>query len=32
VKGRFVARMCVLSFRTHQDRIDAAIDDIRASL
>jgi aromatic-L-amino-acid decarboxylase len=32
VKGRFLARMCVLSFRTHKDRIDAAIDDIRTSL
>jgi aromatic-L-amino-acid decarboxylase len=32
VRGRFLIRMCVLSFRTHTDRIDAAIDDIRASL
>jgi aromatic-L-amino-acid/L-tryptophan decarboxylase len=32
VKGRFLIRMCVLSFRTHEDRIDAAIDDVRASL
>jgi aromatic-L-amino-acid decarboxylase len=32
VKGRFVIRICVLSFRTHQDRIDAAIEDIRAAI
>jgi aromatic-L-amino-acid/L-tryptophan decarboxylase len=32
VRGRFVIRMCVLSFRTHRDRIEAAIDDVRASL
>jgi aromatic-L-amino-acid decarboxylase len=28
VHGRFVARMCILSFRTHQDRIDAALEDV----
>ena len=32
VRGRFMIRMCVLSFRTHEDRVDAAIDDVRASL
>ena len=32
VKGRFVIRICVLSFRTHQDRMEAAIEDLRASL
>jgi aromatic-L-amino-acid decarboxylase len=32
VHGRFVVRMCVLSFRTHQDRLEAAVDDIRTSL
>ncbi len=32
VKGRFLIRMCVLAFRTHRDRMEAAIDDIRASL
>lgn len=30
VHGRFLARMCILSFRTHQDRIDTAIEDVRA--
>ncbi|MBI4879905.1 MAG: aminotransferase class I/II-fold pyridoxal phosphate-dependent enzyme [Planctomycetes bacterium] len=29
VKGRFTQRICVLSFRTHQDRLDEAIDLIR---
>lgn len=32
VKGRFVIRICVLSFRTHEDRIDAAIEDIATSM
>jgi aromatic-L-amino-acid decarboxylase len=32
VKGRFVIRMCVLSFRTHRDRMEAALEDVRASL
>ncbi|MDC0666713.1 pyridoxal phosphate-dependent decarboxylase family protein [Nannocystis radixulma] len=32
VRGRFVLRVCVLSFRTHRDRIDAALADIRAAL
>jgi aromatic-L-amino-acid decarboxylase len=32
VGGRFVLRMCILSFRTHRDRIEAALEDIRASL
>jgi aromatic-L-amino-acid decarboxylase len=32
VEGRFLLRMCILSFRTHRDRIDAALDDVRASL
>jgi aromatic-L-amino-acid decarboxylase len=32
VKGRFLIRMCVLSFRTHRDRVEAAIDDVRAAL
>jgi len=30
--GRYVLRMCVLSFRTHEDRIQAAIEDIEASI
>jgi len=29
--GRFVIRICVLSFRTHQDRVDEALDLIRAA-
>jgi aromatic-L-amino-acid decarboxylase len=32
VKGRFLIRMCVLSFRTHEERMAAAIEDVRASL
>ena len=32
VRGRFVLRICVLSFRTHRDRIDAALADVRAAL
>ena len=30
--GRFLGRVCVLSFRTHRDRMEAAIEDVRASL
>lgn len=29
--NRFVIRICVLSFRTHMDRMQAAIEDIRAA-
>jgi aromatic-L-amino-acid decarboxylase len=29
--GRFLLRICVLSFRTHQDRMTAALEDIRAA-
>jgi aromatic-L-amino-acid/L-tryptophan decarboxylase len=32
VHGRFVIRICVLSFRTHADRIEMAIDDIRDAM
>ena len=32
VQGRFVGRACILSFRTHQDRIDALVDDLRAAI
>jgi aromatic-L-amino-acid decarboxylase len=32
VQGRFVIRMCVLSFRTHKDRMEAAIEDVRQGL
>jgi aromatic-L-amino-acid decarboxylase len=30
-KGAFHLRICVLSFRTHLDRMEAALDDIRAA-
>jgi aromatic-L-amino-acid decarboxylase len=30
--GRFVLRICVLSFRTHRDRIDAGLADIAAEI
>ena len=30
--SRFVIRVCVLSFRTHGDRMAAAISDIRDSI
>ena len=29
--GRFVLRICVLSFRTHGDRMAQAIEDLRAT-
>jgi len=28
--GRFAARICVLSFRTHRDRVAMAVEDVRA--
>jgi aromatic-L-amino-acid/L-tryptophan decarboxylase len=31
-RGRFLVRMCILSFRTHADRVEAALEDIEASL
>jgi aromatic-L-amino-acid decarboxylase len=30
VHGRFVLRICVLSFRTHGDRVQQAVEDLRA--
>ena len=30
--GRFVQRICVLSFRTHRDRVDAGLADVRAAI
>ncbi|HEY7862737.1 MAG TPA: pyridoxal-dependent decarboxylase, partial [Thermoanaerobaculia bacterium] len=30
--SRFVLRLCVLSFRTHSDAVEMALEDIRASL
>lgn len=32
VKGRYLIRMCILSFRTHQDRVDMAIEDITSAM
>jgi aromatic-L-amino-acid decarboxylase len=32
VKGRFVVRMCILSFRTHEDRVAMAVEDVAAAL
>lgn len=32
VKGRFVVRMCILSFRTHQDRVAMALEDVQGAL
>ncbi len=32
LRGSFVLRVCVLSFRTHQDRVDAGLADIRAAI
>jgi len=29
--NRFVIRICILSFRTHMDRVQAAIEDVRAA-
>ncbi|MFN7147541.1 MAG: decarboxylase, partial [Myxococcota bacterium] len=29
VEGRHVLRVCVLSFRTHADRIDMLVEDLR---
>ncbi|HUP49656.1 MAG TPA: aminotransferase class I/II-fold pyridoxal phosphate-dependent enzyme [Thermoanaerobaculia bacterium] len=31
VGGRFVIRICVVSFRTHRDRMEACLEDIRAA-
>lgn len=31
VRGRFVLRICVLSFRTHRDRMEMALADVRAA-
>jgi aromatic-L-amino-acid decarboxylase len=32
LRGRFVIRICVLSFRTHRDRMAQALEDIRAAV
>ena len=31
LRGRFAIRICVLSFRTHQERMEEALEDIRAA-
>jgi aromatic-L-amino-acid decarboxylase len=31
-KGRFFVRVCVLSFRTHRDRIDALVEDVASAV
>ena len=31
-RGRYLGRVCVLSFRTHQDRIDALVADMAAAI
>ena len=31
-RGRFLGRVCVLSFRTHQREIDALVEDLAASI
>ena len=30
LRGRFAIRICVLSFRTHRDRVEEALEDVRA--
>ncbi|HEX9983131.1 MAG TPA: aminotransferase class V-fold PLP-dependent enzyme [Thermoanaerobaculia bacterium] len=32
VDGRFVIRICIVSHRTHRDRVEMAIEDIRAAV
>jgi aromatic-L-amino-acid/L-tryptophan decarboxylase len=32
LRGRFALRICVLSFRTHRDRIEMCLEDVRAAL
>jgi len=32
VDGRYLARVCVLSFRTRADRMNAAVDDLAAEV
>jgi aromatic-L-amino-acid decarboxylase len=32
VAGRFILRICVLSFRTHRDRMEEGLDDIREAV
>lgn len=32
LRGRFVIRICVLSFRTHRERMEMALEDVRAAI
>jgi aromatic-L-amino-acid decarboxylase len=32
IAGELILRICVLSFRTHRDRIEACLEDIAAAL
>jgi len=32
IRGAFALRICVLSFRTHRDRVQAAIEDLEAAI
>jgi aromatic-L-amino-acid decarboxylase len=32
LKGKFAIRICVLSYRTHKDRLDQGLDDIREAI
>ncbi|MEP7119754.1 MAG: aminotransferase class V-fold PLP-dependent enzyme [Byssovorax sp.] len=32
VKGRYLIRICILSFRTHRERVDMALEDIAAAV
>ena len=32
LNGRFAIRICVLSFRTHMDRMREGLEDIRAAI
>ena len=32
LRGSFVLRICVLSFRTHLDRLEQGLEDIRAAI
>lgn len=32
LRGRFAIRICVLSFRTHRDRMEEAMEDIRSAI
>lgn len=32
VAGRFALRVCILSFRTHRDRLEAGLEDLRAAV